>query len=186
MVTESEFEEMQRRVAKNKAQALNPRDRGQEGHAIDTENPKSQTKLRKKRNTPEADMQVALFEIIRLNETKWPLLQWVYHVPSGELRHPVVAKRLKAQGVRPGVWDITVDVPKWTRLGSAYGGGETITYSGLRIEMKVPGKKLTPAQIDWGAHYKSHGFDTEVCFSWVQAWNRIVIYLDYEELRMKE
>lgn len=175
--TEKEFEEMKSRVAAKKQGMLNPRNRAT------AQAPITIPKLKKKRNTPEADMQVALFDIIRLNETKWPLLQRVIHIPNGELRDKATAGKLKALGVRPGVWDISVEVPKWEDFSS-----ETYnsSYPGLKIELKAPGKKLTPAQIDWGAYYKSRGFDTAVCFSWPKAFNRIVTYLNYDELKVKD
>jgi hypothetical protein len=49
----------------------------------------------------EHDEQVALFEMIRLYQTKYPPLKNCFAIPNGGLRHKVVAAKLKAEGVSP-------------------------------------------------------------------------------------
>lgn len=64
-----------------------------------------------------------------------PLRPHVHHVANGGSRHPIEAARLKAQGVTPGVPDISVELwaGKW---------------HGLRIELKRIGERPSPEQRD--------------------------------------
>lgn len=70
----------------------------------------------------EGNEQAALFTWISLQyPSEAPL---IYHVPNGGHRHKATAGKLKAQGVRAGMPDINVDIPrgKW---------------HGMRIEFKA-------------------------------------------------
>ncbi len=50
-------------------------------------------------------------DIARFLRAAWPAdLPW-WHTPNGELRDRVVAGKLKAMGVRPGVWDLAFILP---------------------------------------------------------------------------
>lgn len=53
-----------------------------------------------------------------------PDVQW-FAVPNGDLRHPRVAMRLKAEGVRPGVADLCFMLPEgrtgWLELKAKRG-----------------------------------------------------------------
>ena len=131
----------------------------------------------------ESDEQIALFDLIRRLEGKYPLLKRVYHVPNGGMRHKATAGRLKAEGVRPGVLDINVDVPRWGDIVGeidAYPVYELIP--GLRIEMKFGRNRPTAEQKDWLEYYKLAGYQTAVCYTSIEAWNVIVKYLGYDEL----
>ncbi len=151
----------------------------QEGCAIDSMNPP-----KKQRNQPESDMQIALFDMIYLHESKYPLLRRIFHVPNeGYFRGPqgqAKGQKRHREGVRAGIFDIFVDVPvqrdAWGKLGFSF-------VPGLRIELKAPGGKMLDAQTDWLNYYRSAGYRAEVCFSWEEAWNIICDYLGYEELR---
>ena len=56
-------------------------------------------------------------------------------IPNGELRHPIVAKRLKDEGVRPGVSDLVFVLD--------YG-------QSAWLELKAPKGRLSDEQIGWG------------------------------------
>lgn len=48
---------------------------------------------------------VALMRVVRLHEVRWPELRLLYAVPNGGDRHPIVAAKMRAEGVRAGVPD---------------------------------------------------------------------------------
>jgi hypothetical protein len=109
--------------------------------------------------------QVALFawrdRVIRQH----PELRMLYAVPNGGLRSPRTAARLKAEGVRAGVPDIALDVP---RNG----------WHGLRIELKRPGRhSVTQAQREWIESLREYGYRAEVAVGWDAARELIVDYL---------
>lgn len=81
-----------------------------------------QPRGRKKPTDWEGVEQAALFTWIGL---VYPREAWlIYHVPNGGHRHKATAGKLKSQGVRAGMPDINVDIPR---------GG----FHGLRIEFKA-------------------------------------------------
>ncbi|RKR02609.1 VRR-NUC domain-containing protein [Kushneria sinocarnis] len=75
----------------------------------------------------------------------WPA---TYHVPNGGHRHKATAGGLKAQGVKAGVSDLVVAVPR---------GG----WHGLYIEFKATPPRhagLQDSQHEWLAGVESHGY----------------------------
>jgi hypothetical protein len=48
----------------------------------------------------EHDQQVALFTWANQNLDRYPVLRWMFAVPNGGHRHPAVAGKLKAEGVK--------------------------------------------------------------------------------------
>jgi hypothetical protein len=60
------------------------------------------------RQSPEHRLQCELIKWLAANGR--PELQW-FAVANGELRHPRVAMRLKAEGVKPGVADLCFLLP---------------------------------------------------------------------------
>jgi hypothetical protein len=74
-----------------------------------------------------------------------PLRPRCYAVANGGDRHPVVAAKLKAEGVTPGRPDINVDVSS---------GG----FHGLRIEAKRRGGRPTPEQLECLAMLREDGY----------------------------
>lgn len=64
-----------------------------------------------------------------------PLRRYVFAVPNGGHRNPVVAAKLRAEGVTPGVPDVFVRVPS----------GQ---YHGMQLEAKRKGGKPSPAQLE--------------------------------------
>lgn len=66
---------------------------------------------------------VAFFEWAKRMEGKIPEMRLVHHVPNGGHRHPRVAMQLKRMGVKPGIPDIEIPVP---RRG----------FTGAHVEMK--------------------------------------------------
>lgn len=113
----------------------------------------------------EDEEQIALFDWARVNEGKWPELSRLFHVPNGGSRGPAEAGRFKAMGVKPGVPDVFLDVPR---------GG----FHGLRIEMKRRhGGKVSEDQTDWIDWYNANGYRAVVCYGWDEARMEFEDYL---------
>ena len=94
----------------------------------------------------------------------YPELQWLHAIPNGVKRNKIEAAHLKAQGVKSGVPDLFLPVPK----------GD---YHGLYIEMKVDQNKPTENQIKWLSALSSFGYAVQVCYSAKKARAIIEWYL---------
>ena len=109
----------------------------------------------------EADEQAILFE--------WaaylPELEFMYAVPNGGSRHPAEAANLKRQGVKSGVPDLCLPLPKGK-------------YHGLYIEMKVGKNKTTENQDKWLEHLREVGYAAHVCYGFEEAQKVILDYIN--------
>jgi len=113
-------------------------------------------------------------------EPSIPELKWLHHIPNGGSRgnnaksRQIRGSRLKAEGVRSGVSDVCLPV----RRGGC---------SGLYIEMKRPHEKpkregskggVSDEQREFGLFVQSQGFGFVVCYSWLEARDVIIQYLN--------
>jgi hypothetical protein len=117
--------------------------------------------------------QTALFCWAALPETKvmYPELKWMFAIPNGGFRDKITAGKLKAEGVKPGVWDIFLPVP-------IYGDYDHLKYVGLWIEMKAGRNDLTEEQAEFGTYIAAQGlYRMEICWSWQAARDMIIEYL---------
>ena len=64
-----------------------------------------------KRN-PEHESQVAVINWCRMARKDYPEAQRIFAIPNGGARHVAVAIKLKAEGVRQGVPDLCLPVPR--------------------------------------------------------------------------
>ena len=113
----------------------------------------------------EAEEQIALFQWAEFAKAQYPELALLFHVPNGGSRHQIEAARLKAQGVKPGVPDIFLPVPR---------GG----YHGLFIELKrQKGGRLSNNQKIWLTALGGMGYAVYVCFGCEEAIKEIIKYL---------
>lgn len=95
----------------------------------------------------------------------WPEVRWLYAIPNGGFRHKAVAGKMRAQGVRAGVPDFNLDVPRGA-------------YHGLRIELKRRvGGTVSDAQKLWIAWLNNQGYLAIVCRGWEEARDTLVEYL---------
>ena len=97
-----------------------------------------------------------------------PELEWLHAIPNGGKRDKIEAAHLKAQGVKSGVPDLFLPVPK----------GD---YHGLYIEMKVNKNKPTDNQIKWLSALNSFGYATAVCYSAKEARDKIEKYISIKK-----
>lgn len=110
--------------------------------------------------------QAALIRMAAAYEARHPALCLLFAIPNGGARHPAVAGKLKAEGVRRGVPDLCLPVP--------HGG-----YAGLWIEMKYGKNTTSPEQDEWIAALRRAGHHVEVCRS---AEAALAVLLDYLEV----
>ncbi|QRN55916.1 VRR-NUC domain-containing protein [Dyella caseinilytica] len=97
-------------------------------------------------------------------ESTWPELRWLHHCPNGEQRAKSTAVKLKAMGVKSGVPDLELPVPR---------GG----FHGLYIEMKrTEGGRLSKEQREWRDHLTASGYEWAMCEGHVEA---IAVISDY-------
>lgn len=101
------------------------------------------------RGEPEHEMQAAIIAKVDELAEHDPRWRYLFAVPNGGHRHPAVAAKLKAEGVRKGVIDL------WWPL-KAHG------YVGLVLELKAGKNDTTPEQDDWLAWLSSQGWYARV------------------------
>jgi hypothetical protein len=85
----------------------------------------------------------------------------LFHVPNGGHRNIREAYRLKKQGVRPGVSDLILLIPKGN-------------FHGMCIEIKSEKGKLSDNQKEWLESVQNNGYLTIVCFN----FNSFKCYID--------
>lgn len=112
----------------------------------------------------EATEQAAVFDWAEVQAGKCPALRLLHHVPNGGSRNPIEAVHLKQQGVRSGVPDIHLPVP---RSG----------YASLWIEMKYGKNRVTANQRKWIDALRNAGNAVAVCYSADEAIKIIETYL---------
>lgn len=122
--------------------------------------------LRKKTkiNRPEQANCCALMEWCAVMLATLPDLRWLYHVPNGGKRGPIEAKIMKGMGVKPGVLDYHLPVP---RKGCC----------GLWIEMKSDTGRLTAEQQVWREGLTELGHRVIVARHWQEAAEALEAYL---------
>lgn len=117
-----------------------------------------------KHHPTEAEEQEALMRWAEWQSGSKPELKLLFHIPNGGSRNKAEAARLKAQGVKAGVPDLFLPVPRGP-------------YHGLWIEMKVGRNKPTKAQTEWITKLEAQGYACEVCYGWQKASIVIRSYL---------
>ncbi len=108
--------------------------------------------------------QINLFRWAVLHERAYPELILLHHIPNGGLRNKTTAKRLKAEGVKPGVPDICLPVSRGL-------------FHGLYIELKSETGRTSDNQEFWLEELAKQGYSTHVCYGWEEAAGVIEIYL---------
>jgi len=117
-----------------------------------------------RRNDLEHQEQSALIAWARVMSGKHPELDRLYAIPNGGGRAKREGGRLKAEGVRPGVLDLHLPVP---RLG----------VPGLWIEIKAKGGRMRPEQKEEAAALAVDGFAVVIAWNWEAAKDAILQYL---------
>lgn len=108
--------------------------------------------------------QINLFRWAACASGAMPELKLLYHIPNGGKRDITTAKRLKAEGVKAGVPDLCLPVPRGA-------------YHGLYIEMKTGKNKTTENQDCWLSCLREQRYCVAVCYGWEAASNVLTQYL---------
>lgn len=113
----------------------------------------------------ESQEQTWLMQWARYASVKYPEIDLLYHCPNGGSRNAIEAARLKAQGVKKGVPDLCLPVPR----------GD---YHGLYIELKRQKNGVLSAdQKQWIENLRKQGYRVEVCKGFQSAADVIEEYL---------
>lgn len=113
----------------------------------------------------EDNEQIILFQWAAAQSGRYPELELLFHIPNGGKRDAREAARFKRMGVKAGVPDLFLPVPR-------------NIYHGLWVEMKAPQGKLTPNQKRMLEQLASQGYKAAVCYGWEEATQVIKSYLD--------
>ena len=120
--------------------------------------------MRNFRIDDESGNQEALFEWASYNQRRFPVLEYMHHIPNGGRRDKTTAIALKRQGVKAGVPDIF--------LPASRGG-----WHGLYIELKAGKNRTTEHQDHFLMYLHEAGYLTAVCYGWQTAAHIIELYL---------
>lgn len=113
----------------------------------------------------EDEHQASLFRWSELMTRQYPELRLMFHPPNGGLRTQRTAAKLRRQGVKPGVPDVVLPVPR-------HG------FHGLFLELKRPGPHSTsPAQRAYVQALNEQGYLALVVVGWEAARDLITRYL---------
>ena len=113
----------------------------------------------------ERDEQTLLFEWSEYAECTYPELQYMYHVPNEGRRSAAQAASLHLQGLKSGVPDICLPVPR---------GG----YGALYIELKRKrGGVVSKEQKKWVDGLNAVGNKAVVCRGFEEARDAIIAYM---------
>lgn len=117
----------------------------------------------------ESTEQIWLFQwAAQMARIRWPELDLLFHCPNGGKRSAIAAARFKAEGVKAGVPDIVLPVP---RCG----------YHGLFIELKrQSGGKVSVYQKAYLDALRAQGYCAEVCKGFHAAADLIERYMKGE------
>lgn len=108
----------------------------------------------------EAQEQAALFQWA----SYFPELDWMYAVPNGGSRNKIEAANLKRQGVKSGVSDIVLPLPRGK-------------YHGAYIEMKIGRNKPSEHQKEFLRFVNEQGYCGVVCYGFDDARKFILDYM---------
>lgn len=123
-----------------------------------------------KRNQYEAAEQIKLFRWVSFALSAHPELEMLYHIPNGGSRNPAEAANLKRQGVRSGVPDLCLPVPRGK-------------YHGLYIEMKYGDNTPTDNQKRWLRNLQRYGYAVSICYSCEAAIAELEKYLNLKDCK---
>jgi len=117
----------------------------------------------------EHDHQVSLFDWRdHIGVREFPELEWMFAIPNGGHRKISVARRLKREGVKAGVLDVLIPIPRGN-------------YIGMWIEMKFGKNKLTKEQAAFMEKMRDFGYHCAVAYVVDDAVKEVRNYMQMEK-----
>jgi len=145
-------------------------------------------KPKRKRSYEESDAQITFFKWLHSTHSRFGVPQClVFAIPNGSalgtgkedwqvVQRIIRGKRLIAEGLTPGVFDIFVSVPR-PKLIRRIGMNDCDYWHGLYVEMKKADGKVSPEQVAFKAAAESWGYKTVICYSAQEAIGAVTLYL---------
>lgn len=109
--------------------------------------------------------QMILIDWCNINTCIYPELKLMYHIPNGGKRGKSEGARLKRAGVKKGVPDLCLPVPRRN-------------YHGLYIEMKYGNGRTSKEQKEWINKLNEQGYYAVVCNGFEEAKDTIERYIN--------
>lgn len=123
--------------------------------------------------TSEHDLQAAIIAECDRRSMGNPAWGMVFSIPNGGHRHPAVAAKLKAEGVRAGIPDLFVALPRHD-------------YAGMFLELKFGKNKPTGEQWNWTRRLRDAGYFVDVAWDFETAMRLLTWYVELETVDMPE
>jgi len=120
--------------------------------------------------------QVALVAWAKDNENWIPALKMLFAIPNGGKRKNGWWE--VGEGLKKGVPDLFLAVPMCALDRKTGKHHPEEDRAGLFIEMKYGKNKCTPEQEDWLERLHCQGYETKVCWSFEEAKDTILDYLE--------
>lgn len=108
--------------------------------------------------------QIAVIQWAIWNESRYPELKWLHHIPNGGSRNRLEAVKLKQMGVKAGVSDLCLPYPKGV-------------YCGLYIEMKFGNNQQQDTQKEFLQDMTEAGHFVATCYGAEEAVRVLEEYL---------
>ena len=113
-----------------------------------------------------------------------PELNLMHAIPNGGMRQKSEAAKLKAEGVKAGVLDTFLPVPKPYSYPDLHEEGlwHTAAYNGLYVEFKEPKRRnhknggLSDAQVEFCDGVREQGYCVRAAYTWRDAANLVMAY----------
>ena len=115
----------------------------------------------------EHDEQVAVMEWAALMSTTYPGLELLFAIPNGTRTTYGIARKMRMEGVKKGVPDLFLPVPKGK-------------YHGLFVEMKTQVGHASPEQKDWLKALALQGYCAVICKGADEAIATFTRYMEQE------
>lgn len=113
--------------------------------------------------------QISVIQWVQYQIPHHPELNLLHHCPNGGSRNRLEAAKLKQMGVRAGVPDLHLPIPKGI-------------YSGLYIEMKYGDGRIEKSQREFLKEAAQYGNYCAVCYGAEEAINIIAQYINLKKL----
>jgi len=117
---------------------------------------------------------------LQTDKLKALALRWLHSIPNGAWlggSNPhALANKMRAEGMTAGIHDLRLDYVQCDEQVKEY-----VKCPGLIIEMKKVGNDLTDEQREYQEFMEAQGFESHLCFTWVQAARAIIAYMRLEK-----